>query len=110
MPSIKGTILESYLDKLSRIELDQLNERNQIENSIERQYKLKTFFVQAEIFYLSLSHQQHLSLCQMHEIASTEVFKSLVNFFRQAHATQLVFSRIPHFQAFCEKTAKKKNR
>ena len=50
MPSIKGTILESYLDKLSRIELDQLNERNQIENSIERQYKLKTFFVHAEIF------------------------------------------------------------
>jgi hypothetical protein len=50
MPSIKGTILESYTSKLSRIELDQLNERNQIKNSIERQYSLKTFFGMPDIF------------------------------------------------------------
>ena len=50
MPSIKGTILESYISKLSRIELDQLNEINQTENSIERQYNHKTFFVRSEIF------------------------------------------------------------
>lgn len=50
MLSIKGTILESFISKLSRIEIDRLNEINQIENSIERQYKLKTFFSQSEIF------------------------------------------------------------
>jgi hypothetical protein len=50
MSSIKGTILESYLSKLSRIELDKLAEHNSIENSIERQFQLKTFFSHAVIF------------------------------------------------------------
>jgi len=50
MYSIKGTILESYLSKLSRIELDKLSEHNSIKNSIERQFQLKTFFSHPTIF------------------------------------------------------------
>lgn len=50
MSSIKGTVLESYLSKLSQTELNALSEHNSIKNSIERQYKLKTFFSQPEIF------------------------------------------------------------
>jgi len=50
MSNIKGTIIESYLSKLSRIELDKLSELNSIENSIERQYQLKNFFTHIVIF------------------------------------------------------------
>ena len=63
MSSIKGTILESYLSKLSRTELDALTEHNSIKNSIERQYKLKLFFARPEIFSKVKEHIDPMWLC-----------------------------------------------
>lgn len=50
MLSIKGTILESFISKLSHLEINRLNEINQIQVAVERQDNLKTFFCQPEIF------------------------------------------------------------
>lgn len=56
MFNIKGTILESYLTKLSKKELDELSTSNKIQNSMERQFKLKTFFLQPKIFNKVKNH------------------------------------------------------